>query len=164
MATKRAMVSNNNEDYNNNDHGNNNDREINNNQEDSSNKDDEAHEDDDDEDDGDEDENKGSAAVAAGNFFGGGSISGGDRGSVGGSNFCGWRVVAVVGLAVADSSLCNCRGCEPSRWFLKRLMGRRLWQMMPWMYNVPQLLGHRGNLHIQIPPFSQKISNSTILN
>jgi hypothetical protein len=97
MAMQRVMASNDDDDGNNN-QDNNEDRDNNDNQDNRGDKDD----DDNNEDDGDDVEDKDSAAVAAGGFVGNGRISGVDCGGVGGEGFGGWRVVAVVGLAVAD--------------------------------------------------------------
>jgi hypothetical protein len=43
-------------------------------------------------------------------FVGGGGVSGSNPGGVGGGGFGGWRVVVVVGLAVADGSGGACSG------------------------------------------------------
>jgi hypothetical protein len=128
MAMKRAMASNN--DNNNhkdhNDHNNHNindDRDNNNNQDDSGNKDNGTNDNYDDEEDRDNNEDKDSALAAAGGIVGGGCISGGNRGGVGGCGFVGWQVVAVVGLAMVDGGGGTCGRRKPSRWCLKRLMG-----------------------------------------
>jgi hypothetical protein len=122
MVMKRAMASNNNGD-NNNDHDNNNNRDNNNDQDDSGNEDNNTKDNDNNEDDDNNDEYKHSVAAAVSCFIGSGGISGGNRGVIGGGGFGRWRVVTVVGLAVADGSGGACSGCKPRRLCLKKLMG-----------------------------------------
>jgi hypothetical protein len=133
MATKRAMVS----DSNNNDHNNNNDRDNNGYQDNNGNKDDNGNDYTNNDNKGndnnsnkgnsDNDEDKDSAAVAVGGFVGGGEAA--IVVSVVASFGRRWMVV-VVGLAVADSGRGTCGGiggvavggaaaacCRPSRVF-----------------------------------------------
>jgi hypothetical protein len=73
------------------------------------------------EDDGDNDDDKDSAVVVVGGFVSGG----GNCGGIGCGRIGRWRVVVVVGLAVADGNGGTCSGCVPSGRCLKRLMGSR---------------------------------------
>ncbi len=111
MATKMAMASNNdnNDNHNNNNNRDNNDDQDNNDNKDN-NKDDNAdnnnkgnYDNDDNEDNSDDNEDKDGVAAVVGGFVGVGSICGGNCGGVGGGSIGRWWVVAVVGLAVADS-------------------------------------------------------------
>jgi hypothetical protein len=108
MTTKRAMVS----DDNDNNHRNNNDRDNNDDQDDNSNKDNndndntendnKVNDNDNNQDDGNDNEDEDSTATAAGGFVGNGGIGGDNCGGVGGGSFGRWKVVAVMGLAVVD--------------------------------------------------------------